>query len=98
MTVRFATGDERFTDLGTDVVQHPPPGEVIFVQGKQFKAYRGMGSLGAMAQAQGSKDRYFQDTTSEVEKLHKNGVRLKVVGDTRRFDANIVSAGIQARF
>jgi IMP dehydrogenase len=37
-----------------------------------------MGSLGAMSQAQGSKDRYFQDTTSEVEKLVPEGVEGRV--------------------
>ena len=39
------------------------PGEVELYQGRSYKAYRGMGSLGAMAQAHGSKDRYFQDAT-----------------------------------
>ena len=45
------------------------PGEVELYQGRSYKAYRGMGSLGAMAQDNGSKDRYFQDATDEVEKL-----------------------------
>ena len=39
------------------------PGEVELYQGASYKSYRGMGSLGAMAQAHGSRDRYFQDTT-----------------------------------
>src|SRR5690606_3875829 len=37
------------------------PGEIELFQGRSYKAYRGMGSLGAMSQAQGSSDRYFQD-------------------------------------
>ena len=39
------------------------PGEVELYQGRSYKAYRGMGSLGAMSQQHGSKDRYFQDAT-----------------------------------
>ena len=52
------------------------PGEVELYQGRSYKSYRGMGSMGAMAQ--GSKDRYFQDTTSEVEKLVPEGVEGRV--------------------
>jgi IMP dehydrogenase len=52
------------------------PGEVELYQGRSYKSYRGMGSLGAMAQ--GSKDRYFQDTTSEVEKLVPEGIEGRV--------------------
>jgi IMP dehydrogenase len=54
------------------------PGEVELYQGRSYKSYRGMGSLGAMAQVQGSKDRYFQDTTSEVEKLVPEGIEGRV--------------------
>jgi IMP dehydrogenase len=54
------------------------PGEVELYQGRSYKSYRGMGSLGAMSAAQGSKDRYFQDTTSEVEKLVPEGVEGRV--------------------
>jgi len=54
------------------------PGEVELYQGRSYKSYRGMGSLGAMAQAQGSKDRYFQDTTTEVEKLVPEGIEGRV--------------------
>ncbi len=50
------------------------PGEVELYQGASYKSYRGMGSLGAMSQAHGSRDRYFQDTTSELEKLVPEGV------------------------
>ena len=52
------------------------PGEVELYQGRSYKSYRGMGSLGAMAD--GSKDRYFQDTTREVEKLVPEGIEGRV--------------------
>jgi IMP dehydrogenase len=54
------------------------PGEVVFVNGKQFKSYRGMGSLGAMeSRGQGrsySKDRYFQDDVLSDDKLVPEGI------------------------
>ncbi|MGJ8648567.1 MAG: IMP dehydrogenase [Marinomonas colpomeniae] len=53
------------------------PGEVVLFQGRSFKAYRGMGSLGAMSQSQGSSDRYFQDSSS-VEKLVPEGIEGRV--------------------
>ena len=52
------------------------PGETILYQGRTFKAYRGMGSIGAM-QA-GSKDRYFQEEADEVGKLVPEGIEGKV--------------------
>ena len=52
------------------------PGEVELYQGRTYKAYRGMGSIGAMQQ--GSSDRYFQDTISEVEKLVPEGIEGRV--------------------
>ena len=54
------------------------PGEVELYQGRSYKSYRGMGSLGAMAQKQGSADRYFQDATEEVEKLVPEGIEGRV--------------------
>jgi IMP dehydrogenase len=51
------------------------PGEIIFYQGRSYKVYRGMGSLGAMSR--GSKDRYFQ-TESEVSKLVPEGIEGRV--------------------
>jgi IMP dehydrogenase len=54
------------------------PGEVELFQGRSYKAYRGMGSLGAMAQSQGSSDRYFQDAASGVEKLVPEGIEGRV--------------------
>ena len=58
------------------------PGEIIFVNGKQFKQYRGMGSLGAM-QSRGqarsySKDRYFQDDVLSDDKLVPEGIEGQV--------------------
>ncbi|MEX0729171.1 MAG: IMP dehydrogenase [Aquisalimonadaceae bacterium] len=52
------------------------PGEVELFQGRSYKSYRGMGSLGAMAQ--GSSDRYFQDAVEDVEKLVPEGIEGRV--------------------
>jgi len=54
------------------------PGEVELYQGRAFKAYRGMGSLGAMGQSNGSSDRYFQDKNAGVEKLVPEGIEGRV--------------------
>lgn len=54
------------------------PGEVELYQGRTYKAYRGMGSLGAMAQTQGSSDRYFQDLSQGTEKLVPEGIEGRV--------------------
>jgi len=58
------------------------PGELIFINGKQFKSYRGMGSLGAMQSRGGtrsySKDRYFQDDVLSDDKLVPQGVEGQV--------------------
>jgi len=54
------------------------PGEIELYQGRSFKSYRGMGSLGAMAQQHGSKDRYFQSDVEEVEKLVPEGIEGRV--------------------
>lgn len=58
------------------------PGEVVFVNGKQFKQYRGMGSLGAMESRAGarsfSKDRYFQDDVLSDDKLVPEGIEGQV--------------------
>jgi IMP dehydrogenase len=53
------------------------PGEVELFQGRSYKSYRGMGSLGAMAQRHGSSDRYFQED-SELEKLVPEGIEGRV--------------------
>ncbi len=54
------------------------PGEVELYQGRSYKAYRGMGSLGAMAQQHGSSDRYFQDSSEQLEKLVPEGIEGRV--------------------
>ena len=54
------------------------PGEIELYQGRTYKSYRGMGSIGAMAQAQGSSDRYFQDATQGMEKLVPEGIEGRV--------------------
>ncbi|MFX5918512.1 IMP dehydrogenase, partial [Acinetobacter baumannii] len=55
------------------------PGDVELFQGRYYKAYRGMGSLGAMAQrGGGSADRYFQDASAGVEKLVPEGIEGRV--------------------
>lgn len=54
------------------------PGEIELFQGRSYKAYRGMGSLGAMGQTQGSSDRYFQDIRSGVDKLVPEGIEGRV--------------------
>ena len=52
------------------------PGETILYEGRSFKSYRGMGSLGAMKE--GSKDRYFQDVEDDIAKLVPEGVEGRV--------------------
>ena len=54
------------------------PGEVEIYQGRSYKAYRGMGSLGAMQSRHGSSDRYFQEETTETEKLVPEGIEGRV--------------------
>ena len=52
------------------------PGDVVFYQGRSYKSYRGMGSIGAMAR--GSADRYFQGQVKESNKLVPEGVEGRV--------------------
>jgi len=52
------------------------PGEVVLFQGRSYKSYRGMGSLGAMAD--GSADRYFQDPANNADKLVPEGIEARV--------------------
>ncbi len=54
------------------------PGEVELYQGRSYKTYRGMGSIGAMGQSHGSSDRYFQDAAEELEKLVPEGIEGRV--------------------
>ena len=52
------------------------PGEIELFQGRSYKSYRGMGSLGAMQQ--GSSDRYFQESTANVDKFVPEGIEGRV--------------------
>ena len=54
------------------------PGETIIYNGRKFKSYRGMGSLEAMGQKNGSSDRYFQGGTKDVKKLVPEGIAGRV--------------------
>jgi IMP dehydrogenase len=54
------------------------PGEVELYQGRSYKSYRGMGSLGAMSQQHGSSDRYRQDPSAQLEKLVPEGIEGRV--------------------
>ncbi|MBC8524313.1 MAG: IMP dehydrogenase [Chlorobium phaeobacteroides] len=54
------------------------PGETILYEGRRFKAYRGMGSLGAMSEPEGSSDRYFQDASKESKKYVPEGIEGRI--------------------
>nr|VFK36881.1 MAG: IMP dehydrogenase [Candidatus Kentron sp. SD]VFK40511.1 MAG: IMP dehydrogenase [Candidatus Kentron sp. SD]VFK78358.1 MAG: IMP dehydrogenase [Candidatus Kentron sp. SD] len=54
------------------------PGQVELYQGRYYKSYRGMGSLGAMSEQHGSRDRYFQEESTELEKLVPEGIEGRV--------------------
>lgn len=54
------------------------PGETVIYEGRKYKTYRGMGSLGAMAEPEGSSDRYFQDAEDEVKKFVPEGIEGRV--------------------
>ena len=54
------------------------PGEIELYQGRTYKGYRGMGSLGAMSETYGSSDRYFQETKQGTEKLVPEGIEGRV--------------------
>ena len=53
------------------------PGEIEIYQGRSYKSYRGMGSLGAMSQRQGSSDRYFQDASAGAEKQYPKVLKVE---------------------
>ena len=73
------------------------PGELVLYQGRSYKTYRGMGSLGAMAQAQGSKDRYFQSDVDEVGKLVPEGIEGRVpYRGSLAFNVHQLLGGIRA--
>jgi IMP dehydrogenase len=54
------------------------PGEIVLLEGRSYKVYRGMGSLAAMAAARGSRERYFQDNAEELSKLVPEGIEGRV--------------------
>ncbi len=54
------------------------PGEVVLYQGRSYKVYRGMGSLEAMMEARGSRERYFQSDVEELQKLVPEGIEGRV--------------------
>ncbi|ANT64543.1 MULTISPECIES: IMP dehydrogenase [Prosthecochloris] len=54
------------------------PGETILYEGRRFKEYRGMGSLGAMSEPEGSSDRYFQDASTESKKYVPEGIEGRI--------------------
>ena len=54
------------------------PGELVLYQGRSFKEYRGMGSIGAMKARGYSKDRYFQGDVEDVDKLVPEGIEGRV--------------------
>jgi IMP dehydrogenase len=64
------------------------PGETVIFDGRKFKIYRGMGSLGAMKQ--GSKDRYFQDVEDDIKKLVPEGIEGRVP-----FKGNVAEVMVQ---
>ncbi len=68
------------------------PGEVELYQGRTYKAYRGMGSIAAMSQSQGSSDRYFQDASAGAEKLVPEGIegRVPYKGPVNRIVSQLV--------
>lgn len=84
--VRYSGDIAKVIAAGADVVMiggllagtDEAPGEVELYQGRSYKTYRGMGSLGAMAQAQGSSDRYFQEFAEDAEKLVPEGIEGRV--------------------
>lgn len=83
--VRFSGDIAKAIAAGADVIMvgsllagtEEAPGEVELFQGGYFKAYRGMGSLGAMSQKGGSSDRYFQDSVRQ-DKLVPEGIEGRV--------------------
>ncbi|MGB5097289.1 MAG: IMP dehydrogenase [Porticoccaceae bacterium] len=84
--IRFSGDIAKAIAAGADVVMvgsllagtEEAPGEIELYQGRTYKAYRGMGSIGAMAQTQGSSDRYFQDARVGADKLVPEGIEGRV--------------------
>jgi len=54
------------------------PGDIVLLEGRSYKVYRGMGSLSAMAAARGSRERYFQENTDDLSKMVPEGIEGRV--------------------
>ncbi|MFV0315367.1 MAG: IMP dehydrogenase [Microthrixaceae bacterium] len=84
--VRFSGDIAKAIGAGADVVMlgsllagvDETPGEIVLSQGERYKAYRGMGSLGAMSDRSFSKDRYFQDDVESTDKVVPEGIEGRV--------------------
>lgn len=84
--IRFSGDVSKALAAGADTVMlggmfagtEESPGEIELYQGRTYKSYRGMGSIGAMSLAQGSSDRYFQDVSQGAEKLVPEGIEGRV--------------------
>ncbi len=84
--IRFSGDISKAIAAGADAVMmgsmfagtEEAPGEVELYQGRTYKSYRGMGSLGAMSRTQGSSDRYFQSAVDGIEKLVPEGIEGRV--------------------
>lgn len=84
--IRFSGDVSKALAAGADTVMlggmfagtEESPGEIELFQGRTYKSYRGMGSIGAMALSQGSSDRYFQDASQGTEKLVPEGIEGRV--------------------
>ena len=76
------------------------PGDVELYQGRSYKSYRGMGSIGAMTQRHGSSDRYFQDASEELEKLVPEGIegRVPYKGSSDGYRSTVRSAVFKPRW
>ena len=84
--IRFSGDLSKALAAGADAVMlggmfagtEESPGEIELYQGRTYKSYRGMGSIGAMSQTQGSSDRYFQSFAEGTEKLVPEGIEGRV--------------------
>lgn len=84
--IRFSGDVSKALAAGADTVMlggmfagtEESPGEIELYQGRTYKSYRGMGSIGAMSLTQGSSDRYFQDASLGTEKLVPEGIEGRV--------------------
>ncbi len=84
--IRFSGDLSKALAAGADAVMlggmfagtEESPGEIELFQGRTYKSYRGMGSIGAMSQTQGSSDRYFQSFAEGTEKLVPEGIEGRV--------------------